>query len=88
MVSLFHIGLALLAWGCIGVAVLGVGMNHIRAHAAMSNAYARMAIEDASRTLAMRMAQAAIVIGWPIAVAYAVLQSIRDQSLAAHYSLQ
>lgn len=87
MVTL-NLFLAALAYVGIGLCVLHIGMSHIRTYAGSDNTYMRMALEDARRSLLMLLPQIAVVIGWPIAVAYAIHQSIRDQSFASYYSLQ
>lgn len=87
MVTLNFVLAALVYMG-IGLCVLHVGMSHIRTYAGSDNTYMRMALEDARRSLLMLLPQIAVVIGWPIAVAYAIYQALRDQHFASYYSLQ
>ena len=85
--TFLHFALFAIAWACIGTGVLQIGMAHIRQHAGHDNDFLRMTLEDARRSLLMRLPQLAIIVGWPIAVALAIVMNVRAQQRAAYYSL-
>lgn len=80
---------ALLAWAFVGVAVLTIGMDHIRKHAMGDPEFMRMVIDGQLRKLDMLLAQALVVLLWPIPVAYAIQQNIMAQRQPhARYSMR
>lgn len=71
--------LAASAYLCVGAAFLDKAMSHIYRQSGFDADYRRMAHDDSRKIAAMRVAQLAVLAGWPVAVSYAIIANQRRQ---------
>lgn len=78
----FYIIISLVCIGylSIGAAVLDNAMAFIRKRSGWDCEFRRMALEDNQRAAVMRVAQLAVLAGWPFAVLSAIIANYRRQS--------
>jgi adenosine/AMP kinase len=64
----------------VGAAILDKAMSFIHRHKLSDAEFRRLAQDDSYRVAAMRVAQLAILAGWPVAVTLAIIANQRRQS--------
>ena len=71
---------AAIGYLAIGAAILDKAMGFIHRHAVLDADFRRMSLQDGQRRAVMRIAQLAVLAGWPLAVAAAMIANGRRQT--------